>query len=93
MTFMGAISESTDRVHETAAEEGKGLEPAALASIEQPETDDVVEGGDAIFASNLLSLGIGPSVIGDRDFIDAATQFGNLHRQLGLDAEPVRFEP
>ena len=69
---------------------GAGRQP--FASIEQPEAEDVIDRGDAILPSNLLPLGIGPAMIGDRDLIDAAVKLRHLHGQLRLDAEPIRHE-
>src|SRR5574337_299421 len=62
-------------------------------SLKKPEPDDVIERGQAILPGDLLPLGIGPAVIGDRDLIDATVKLRHLHGQLRLDAESIRFEP
>src|SRR3990170_5831361 len=69
---------------------GKSL--TIIASVEQSEAEDTVEGGEAVPPGDLLPFGIGPAVVRDRHLVDPAAELGHLDRQLGLDPEPVRLE-
>src|SRR5574341_180384 len=63
-----------------------------IASVEQPEAEDAVEGDDAVPPSDLLPLGVRPAMVRDRHLVDPAAELGHLDRQLGLDPEPIRLK-
>ena len=69
---------------------GRGNPPPDAAS-EEAEADQRADGAEAVAPRDLLALGVGAAVVGDRDLVEAdrRAQAQDLGRQLGLDPEVV----
>lgn len=62
------------------------------SSVGQPKSHQIVKRRQAVFPGNFLSLGIGSTMIGYRNFVEAALFFGKLDGDLGLKTEAFGLE-
>ena len=56
---------------------------------EQVVTHNRVDGAKAIPPADLFPFLIGPAIVGDANFVNAAPRFRELGRDLGLETEPI----
>src|SRR5689334_19483010 len=61
----------------------------APRSFEEPKSDDVPQGGDAVSPRDFLALLVGASMVPNWHFIDAAAEAGDFDGELGLEAEAI----
>src|SRR5262245_41689126 len=63
--------------------------PNFLGSVDEAVLEDEKDRGNSILPADLLPFEIIAPAVGDRDFIDAATGFGDLGREFRLKPEAV----
>src|SRR5262249_61734199 len=66
--------------------------PFAAPSAKETEPEDVAQRGDPVPPCDLLAFLVGSSVVANWDLVDSAAEFRDLHRDFGLEAEPVGLE-
>src|SRR5436190_20666530 len=59
------------------------------ASAKKVVFDDAVDRTEAVLVADLLSLFIGPAMVGDADLVDSRAAPGQLGGDFRLEAEPV----
>src|SRR5437762_3023439 len=71
----------------------RGRQPRRLRGT-RPERvlDESAERGEAVLQPDLLALRLRPPEVGDRHFEDSEPGASHLDGELGVDAEPLRFE-